>query len=75
MPEAPLKAGDVVYINEQVKATVVLASPNGRSVVLEFEAVVETPSGFYVGTMPALQLPDGRWVELGSYEINIKREQ
>lgn len=49
----PLKTGDIVMITygaQTVRGAVKLASPNGRSVMLEFEAML----GGFVGMMPAL---------------------
>jgi hypothetical protein len=74
-----IRTGDTVYFStrdgaQQIAATVLLASPNGRSLMLTFEAVVETPSGVYVGNMPVLQLEDGRWIEIvGQHEIRIEQ--
>lgn len=60
------KTGDRVRISFQgraVEAVVVLASPNGRSLFLEFDALL----GGYVGQMPVL------WEEGAFYDL-IRRE-
>ena len=49
-----MRKGDVVqvtYEGRTVEATVLLASSNGRSLFLEFDALL----GGYAGTMPVLQ--------------------
>lgn len=72
-----MKVGDRVFLStrdgaERIPARVVLASDNGRSLIIEFEAVVDFPGGAYVGKMPVLQLDDGRWIEiLGSHQIKL----
>lgn len=73
------RKGDRVYLStrdgdQRIPADVVVASENGRSLLLTFEAVVDFPGGVYVGSMPVLQLDDGRYVELiGNHEVRIER--
>jgi hypothetical protein len=75
------KTGDALYFStrdgaERIRATVLIASGNGRSLMLTFEAVVEFPGGVYVGNMPILQMDDGRWIELiGQHEVRIEAPQ
>jgi hypothetical protein len=50
----PLKTGDhvvITYATRTVRGVVRLASPNGRSLILEFDAML----GGFVGMMPVLQ--------------------
>jgi len=76
-----IATGDTVYLStrggdQNIPCTVKLASENGRSLLLLFEAVVGFPQGAYVGSMPVLQLDDGRWVEIiGSHEVVIREAQ
>lgn len=60
--------GDRVLIvigADSAAGTVILASRNGRSLMLEFEAIL---SG-HVGTMPVLQEDDGTFRSLVSREV------
>jgi hypothetical protein len=51
-------------------AIVIVASPNGRSLILRFEAIVDG----HVGVMPVLQTEDGGYVALMTNEpIIIER--
>jgi hypothetical protein len=65
-----LSVGDRVLVSAhgqvRVEATVILASANGRSLMLEFPGGLFRliDAGAYVGTMPVLQQDDGRWIEL-----------
>lgn len=74
-----IKKGDTVYLStrgahQAIPCKVVIASPNSRSLMLHFEAVVDFPGGIYVGNMPVFQMEDGRWVELiGHHEVKIER--
>lgn len=70
MTETSLKTGDVVFVSahgqERVPATVVVASSNGRSLMLEFPGGLFrlADAGAYIGVMPVLQRDDGTWIEL-----------
>lgn len=74
-----IRTGDVVYLstrdgNESIPCRVVIASGNGRSLMLSFEAVVGFPGGLYVGNMAVLQMDDGRWIEIiGSHHVRIEQ--
>lgn len=77
----PLQLGDRVRISahgaEDVLATVILASPDGRSLMLEFPGGLFgiAGAGAYVGSMPVLEQDDGRWIELiNQREIRLERE-
>ncbi|WP_046869342.1 hypothetical protein [Microvirga massiliensis] len=56
-----MKTGDRVTLiadEREVEATVILASQNGRSLMLSFEAIIFGA----VGMMPVLKEDDGSWV-------------
>jgi hypothetical protein len=58
-----VKRGDKIeltYDDRTVEAVVTMASDNGRSLVVEFEALLIP----YIGTMPLLQQEDGSFVDL-----------
>lgn len=58
-----LKTGDavrIVYEGRTVRGSVKLASPNGRSLILEFEAIL----GGFAGMMPALMDDHGIYRDL-----------
>lgn len=58
-----LKRGDIViatYGDKTVDAMVTLASPNGKSLIIMFEAML----GGHVGVMPVLMHDDGRFESL-----------
>lgn len=61
-----LQRGDHVVIEGQVPAMVTLASPNGRSLVLMFDAVLDiTGTGLIAaGSLCLSMVEDGRYVEL-----------
>lgn len=61
-----LKRGDRVAIQGQVVGVVLLASENGRSFVLSFDAVVEIKGTGLValGSMAMAMHADGRYYEL-----------
>jgi hypothetical protein len=67
-----MKRGDFVWIgsgNQRIKAMVVLASENGRSLMLMFDAFFRTPSGGgFAGMMPVLQEDDGIYYDLWEHE-------
>lgn len=55
----------VGYHGQSIDATVSLASPNGRSLMLSFAGALRTPSGgMMVGNMPLLQDDDGIFRDL-----------
>jgi len=58
-----LRTGDpvvITYDSRTVRGTVKLASSNGRSLVLEYEAIL----GGFLGIMPALMDDDGSFRDL-----------
>lgn len=61
-----LKKGETVIIDGQVSACVVLASADGRSLGLQFEAVIDIKGTglLAVGHMLLSMVDDGRYVEL-----------
>jgi hypothetical protein len=52
-------------VQETVPGSILLASANARSLVIEFDAIL----GGYVGTMPLLQDDDGVYRTLGMGEV------
>jgi hypothetical protein len=70
----PFKTGEAVkitYEHRTVHGTVRLASPNGRSLCLQFEALL----GGWAGMMLVFQENDGRFVDLIiKEEVKIERE-
>lgn len=77
---APLATGDRVLVSAhgqtRVPATVVLASENGRSLMLMFPGgLFRVAGGAYIGYMPVLQYDDGHWTELvNGREVVVERE-
>lgn len=68
-----LKRGDHVRVtasNRSVVAMVTMASPNGRSIILMFDAVL----GGWVGAMPAFEADDGTWAALDGMPLSITME-
>jgi hypothetical protein len=62
-----LKRGDFVTVrsgDRSVRAMVLLASDNGRSLMLGFEGTLAIGSGFYLGMVPVLQDDDGTYRDL-----------
>jgi len=61
-----LKTGDAVIIEERVPATVKVASENGRSLILTFEAILDIKGTdlLAVGSLVLSMIEDGRYVEL-----------
>jgi hypothetical protein len=61
-----LTKGETVIIEGQVPATVLVASTNGRSLVLTFEAVIDIKGTglLAVGNMLLSMHEDGRYIEL-----------
>ena len=54
----------VTYWNQTITATVLLASSNGRSLMLGFDGALWNAKGMYVGSMPVLQGDDGSFYDL-----------
>jgi hypothetical protein len=57
-----MKKGDRVRItvgDHTVEGVILLASSNGVSLMLGFEAALGNPSGLYVGSMPVMLHDDG----------------
>jgi hypothetical protein len=71
-----MKAGDLVWLTtirpssppERVPARVVLASPNGVSLFLEFDALVHVGGLWHVGCLPVLRDSTGIYRDLVSGE-------
>jgi hypothetical protein len=67
-----MKRGDFVWIergDQRVKAMVVLASDNGRSLMLMFDAFFRTASGGgFAGMMPVLKEDDGIYYDIVEHE-------
>lgn len=59
----------VTYLGRTVEAEIILASSNGRSLMLQFDAIL----GNYVGMMPVLEV-DGLYHDLlTSNEVSIEK--
>jgi len=61
------KTGDKVLITvgkRVVQGNVMLASPNGKSLMLEFEAIL----GGFVGRMPVLMNDEGAFHDIATWE-------
>jgi len=70
----PPRVGDNVVINGRVSARVSLASPTGRSIIVDFEAVIDViGGGVYIGQMPLFETDGGEWIELGGAVIQLSR--
>ena len=71
----PLQRGDFVMITtdtgRQVDAMVTHASPNGRSLLLMFDAMI----GGWMGTMPIFQENDGSWWALDQMPITLTKRR
>jgi hypothetical protein len=63
-----MKTGDfvqVTYCGQRMRCKLLLASPNGRSLMLGFEGALFTSSGgAFFGSMPVLQDEDGTYRDL-----------
>lgn len=68
-----LQRGDFVHVTTDtgrtVDAMVVLASPNGRSIVLMFDAMI----GGWLGQLAAFLDEDGRWAALDGMPLQISK--
>ena len=61
------KRGDfvtVTYCKQNIKAMVLLASPNGRSLMLGFDGALRNASGMFAGSMPVMQDDSGEFFDL-----------
>lgn len=71
----PLKRGEFVLITckgRTVEGMVTLASPNGRSLIVMFEAILDG----HAGKMPVFQHDDGTFAALITGEaVEIRRKQ
>ena len=69
-----LKTGDAVSITcngRAVPGSILFASSNGKSLMLEFEAIIEG----HVGMMPVLLGDDGRYASIVTgIAVDLKRE-
>jgi hypothetical protein len=66
-PEGVFRKGDRVKIGWEgrtINAEVLIASPNGKSLMLQFEAII----GGYVGMMPVVQDDVGKFHTIGTNE-------
>ena len=62
-----MKTGDkitILYDREEHPGTVIFASPNGKSLMLGFDAIL----GGHVGMMPVLQDDDGVYRSIVTHE-------
>lgn len=70
----PLQRGDFVVITTDtgrtVDAMVTLASPNGRSIVLMFDAMI----GGWVSQCPAFLDDAGHWAALDGMPLTLQRK-
>jgi hypothetical protein len=68
----PVKRGDFVWIergDQRVKAMIVVASENGRSLMLMFDAFFRTGSGGgFAGMMPVFKEDDGVYYDIVEHE-------
>lgn len=77
--DGTFRTGDRVLVGAHgqadVAARVILASPDGRSLMLEFPGgLFGVAGGAYLGTMPVLQQADGRWIELiNQREVSVRK--
>lgn len=71
----PLGRGDFVVLTtdtgRRVEAMVVLASPNGRSLMLMFDAMI----GGWLGQMPIFEEEDGSWRALDGMPVQLHRRE
>lgn len=73
-----LKRGEFVVIEGKVPAMVTLASENGRSLVLMFDAVIDIKGTDLIaaGSLILSMVEDGRYVEFATGAvINLERQQ
>lgn len=66
-----LKIGDTVhcvFCGSMFEARVILASNNGKSLLLEFDGMVGNRRGWYVGTMPVLREDSGFYFDITHHE-------
>jgi hypothetical protein len=69
----PLRRGDFVRLTTDtgrvVEAMVTIASPNGRSIVVMFDAMI----GGWAGMMPCFEHDDGTWRAIDDMPIAVAR--
>jgi len=77
-----MKRGDFVMITcagQTKRAMVLLASPNGASVMLGFEGTMYARGGIYYGSMPVLRDDDGVYRDLAQpgevVDIELVRDE
>jgi hypothetical protein len=74
-----LRRGEFVNLTSEgktVNAMVVLASPNGRSLMLMYDGALSVGDGFCMGSMPVLVDDDGVFRCLaGNAVVEIRRRQ
>lgn len=64
------QAVHVEYNGQSVGATVMLASPNGRSLMLVFQGALRTPSGgMMIGSLPLLMDEQGVYRDLAEEAV------
>lgn len=74
------KRGDFVYVTVEngptIKAMVVLASGNGRSLAIMYDGALPTGGGMAIGMLPILQDDDGTYRSLvGNEALTITNVQ
>lgn len=68
----PLVRGEFVYVDsgaDVITAMVMLASSNGKSVMLGFDGVL----GCWLGSCPVMLGDDGQWRALDGMPLTIRR--
>lgn len=71
MAAVVIRKGDWVRLgvdSHDLDALVIMASSNGRSLIVVCEAIV----GGFVGTVPVFQEDDGRWTTLSGTPITVR---
>jgi len=69
--DLPIRVGDQVRLTvegQTVTGSVILASPNGRSLAVEFEAILAGA----VGMLPVLQSDNGQWQDLMGRAVELR---
>lgn len=70
-----MTSGTIVTVTtdtgHEVEALITIASKNGRSLILEFDAMI----GGWAGQMPVFQDADGRWSSLDGMPLTIHAKE